>query len=248
MPTIITRAQWGARSPKATPVRVSPSSRTGFMTHYSGANKLQTVRSIQNYCMDNRGFNDIDYNFLVDYKGNIYEGRGWDVVGSHVANNNTPNIGVCAIGVDADITDAQKSAIAWLYAQANARCKKTLKKLVHSDLASTSCPGSKLRAWVKAGMVDPIKPPAPTPPKPTPPAYPKFAGKVLKRGMNNNAEVGKFQLKLKQRGWRITVDNDFGPATEAVVKSFQREKGLPVTGQVNKTTWDKIYTAPVTNT
>lgn len=35
-------------------------------------------------------------------------------------------------------------------------------------------------------------------------------------------------------------DGAYGPSTEAAVKSFQESYGLPVTGSVNRATWDKI--------
>jgi hypothetical protein len=42
-----------------------------------------------------------------------------------------------------------------------------------------------------------------------------------------------------------TVDGAFGPATEKCVKDFQLLKELPVTGTVNKSTWEAL-TAPLT--
>lgn len=154
---ITTRAEWGARRPDPGPFpSVGWSSRTGFVIHYSAASKTQTVRAIQNYQMDTRGWRDIGYNFLVDYRGVIYEGcQGtWSAVGAHVAGHNTANIGVCAIGTNADITEEQKRSLRWLYDEANRRAGKTLSKRYHSGMsgASTSCPGDRLRAWVISGM------------------------------------------------------------------------------------------------
>lgn len=54
------------------------------------------------------------------------------------------------------------------------------------------------------------------------------------------------QAKLKDRGWKISVDGRFGPATARIVKAFQKEKGLRQTGRVDATTWAKIWEAPVT--
>lgn len=245
---IVTRAQWGARAPKPGRILVPWAKRNAFSVHYTDGPRSQKVRAIQDWCMNapphGRNFLDIDYNWLVDFNGLIYEGRGWDYAGSHTLNLNIPQIGVAFIGYDRDVTDAAKHAIRELYDEANRIKRGTLTKTWHSAHAQTDCPGTNLRTWVRSGMIDPVKPP---PPPPTP-AYPQWAGKILKRGMVNNAEVRKFQLKLKQRGWKISVDGDFGPGTETVVKAFQREKNLALAdGKVDKKTWDRIYTAPVTD-
>lgn len=236
---IIPRAEWNARPPKNR-VLTTWRSRTGFVTHYSGASAKQTVRSIQDYCMDVRKFADIDYNFLVDTAGRIYEGRGWMVVGSHVLNQNTPNIGVCAIGLDKDITPAQMASIRWLYAEANRLAGKTLAKRTHGGLTGkTDCPGKRLQAWVSAGMPDPL-------PKPTPAPHPAYPGRVMSRNAAVNAGVKTWQARMKARGWTIKVDGIFGAETLRVVKAFQAEKKLQVTGTINRATWDAAWTAPVT--
>jgi len=41
---------------------------------------------------------DIGYNFLVGEDGNVYEGRGWDIVGAHAKNYNAESIGITFIG------------------------------------------------------------------------------------------------------------------------------------------------------
>lgn len=237
--TIVPRALWHARPPKNKPVLVSAARREGFRVHYSGANKLQTVRSIQDYCMDNRGFNDIDYNHLVDFRGIAYEGRGWNVVGSHTKGFNTVDYGVCAIGVNADITEAQMTTIRALYDEACTRSDKALVKRYHGQNANTDCPGTHLIRWVKAGMPYPPG----TQPAPRHPAYPQ---RVMKRGSAVDLSVRVWQGQMKRRGWDLKVDGVLGPETQNVILLFQREKGLKVTGTINGQTWDAAWTAPVT--
>lgn len=65
------------------------------------------------------------------------------------------------------------------------------------------------------------------------------------RGSKGDA-VRQVQQRLKDRGWRITVDGDFGAKTEAIVKQFQGEKGLDVDGIVGPATWNSLWTAPTT--
>lgn len=152
---IISRKDWGARSPRSV-VRVPWSSRKEFVVHHSAGPKNQSVKAIQNFHMDGNGWSDIGYNFLVDEDGKVYEGRGWLVVGAHAPNHNTSGIGVCFIGNN-NPTDAAKEAIRDLYEEANRRAGRKLKVLGHRDVYPTSCPGSKLYDWLKDGMPRPKK-------------------------------------------------------------------------------------------
>lgn len=150
---VITRAQWGARETGLTVVRTAWSNRWGFMVHYSAANKYQTVRAIQDYHIG-KGYGDIGYNFLVDYKGNIYEGRKytWDAQGAHAINYNTSHIGVCFVGTDADVTDAAKRALRTVYDEMNRRGGRAYAKDWHGKYRATSCPGPTLTNWCRDGM------------------------------------------------------------------------------------------------
>jgi N-acetylmuramoyl-L-alanine amidase len=56
------------------------------------------VRAYQEYNIDTNGFDDIAFNFVVGEDGNIYEGRGWGVVGELAPNYNTRSIGIAIIG------------------------------------------------------------------------------------------------------------------------------------------------------
>ena len=168
---IISRAEWGARQPNGRNT-TAWSSRTGFVVHHSGADDDQTVKQIQNYHMDTRGWSDVGYNFLIDKHGRIYEGRGWTVIGAHAAGHNTANIGVCVIGDYSKNLppEATLDALAWLYDEANRRKGSTLAVRTHRMVGSTSCPGDKLHSWVKAHLADedyddgPSKPSTPSKP------------------------------------------------------------------------------------
>lgn len=148
---IISRAEWGARAPRArTPTTWGH--RTEFVVHHSEGPTSQSVRSIQDFHMGTRGWSDIGYNFLVDVHGRIYEGRGWLTVGAHAPGHNSSGIGVCMIGRDGDATPAALRSIRWVYDEAHRRAGRSLKKLGHRDVYSTDCPGDQLYAWVRAGM------------------------------------------------------------------------------------------------
>lgn len=160
---IISRSGWGARSPQSTVYQTDWSKRTAFVVHHSSADPDQTVREIQNFHMDTRGWSDIGYNFLVDQHGRAYEGRGWLGIGAHVAGHNTATVGVCVIGnwTDTRPPTAALATISDLYREAVRRKGRSLSVFGHRDLGSTACPGGDLYGWVRselAGYRPPTKP------------------------------------------------------------------------------------------
>ena len=64
---------------------------------------------------------------------------------------------------------------------------------------------------------------------------------TLKRGMKGN-EVAAMQRALQSLGYSIETDGKFGPATEAVVKSFQQRYGLKADGKAGDKTLTLLYT------
>lgn len=84
-------------------------------------------------------------------------------------------------------------------------------------------------------------------PKPTiqvvtaPPATPTPTPKSLQRGFTDSNEVKQLQRRLKELGWyNGSADGDFGPATEAAVKAFQKANGLTADGKAGQKTLEKL--------
>ena len=149
---LVTRQEWNARPPERT-VPLVWSKVDKFIVHYSGAVRTQTVRSIQNYCMDNKGHSDIDYNDLV--RGlDRYTGRGVNE-GSHTKGLNATSYGVCIIGVDGDATDDDFAVVRTIYDELTQKLGRQLRKLGHRTAMPpgyTTCPGDEIQAWIDAGM------------------------------------------------------------------------------------------------
>lgn len=55
-----------------------------------------------------------------------------------------------------------------------------------------------------------------------------------------------WQEKMSMRGWKITVDDQWGPETKGVVHAFQQEKNLTVDDLIGVQTWTAAWKAPVT--
>jgi len=156
-PRIVSRAEWGARSPPSVNYISHPVPR--YFVHHSEGPTCATqsacmsvVRGIQNDHMNSNGWNDIGYHFLVGEDGNVYEGRGWDRVGSHSPNYNSNAIGVCIMGT---YDNRNPNSAALTATQQLISCGISLGKLSssyslhgHRDGRCTSCPGNALYATI----------------------------------------------------------------------------------------------------
>ena len=79
------------------------------------------------------------------------------------------------------------------------------------------------------------------------PRYDLITGKItaadmplVKKGSKGDA-VRKLQEILNGKGYKLTVDGDFGSKTEAAVKAYQKANGLEVDGEVGPMTWGVLF-------
>lgn len=63
---------------------------------------------------------------------------------------------------------------------------------------------------------------------------------------SHRADLKRWQAQMRKRGWSITADGLYGPATKKVARQFQQERGLGVDGLIGKKTWDAAWNAKVT--
>jgi peptidoglycan hydrolase-like protein with peptidoglycan-binding domain len=70
------------------------------------------------------------------------------------------------------------------------------------------------------------------------------AGAPILQTGSSGAEVGALQRRLSSAGYyNGPVDSAYGEATAAAVRQFQQANGLPVTGNVDLATWDRLQAA-----
>ena len=188
-----TRAAWGARktrcSSKNTNKYRMAIHHTYTPTSSSGGYEAR-LRGIQSYHMDNRGWCDVGYHFLITADGRVWEGRPLHLLGSHVGKNNTGNIGFSWVGcyhpgACNSISSAQTPPQSTIEAAGKVIGKLADKYGIainsskikphrgHSG-ASTSCPGDNLNARIpdimavaKNGGGSTPPPPDPTEPPPS---------------------------------------------------------------------------------
>ncbi len=162
-PTIISRQEWGARPPNGS-YSTMPYYDKLTIHHAAGwgAKTLQegiaAVKSIQDFHIDGRGWTDIAYHFLIDKAGNIFQGRPETVIGAHVMNHNTGNLGVCILGcyhpsytaypcndqLTQESRDAAVHLFAWLADKFDYKDRVLLGHRDYYDYEHTSCPGNNI--------------------------------------------------------------------------------------------------------
>ncbi|XP_056006494.1 peptidoglycan-recognition protein SC2-like isoform X2 [Ostrea edulis] len=150
---IYSRKSWEARAPKQFQSFQKPAS-FFFIHHTDGSlcyefhSCVTTLKEIQHFHMDTRGWDDIGYSFLVGQDGNIYEGRGWDHVGAHTLHYNTSGYAASFMGnfMTHPPNDASLTAVKKLidYGISQGYIAATYKLYGHRDVGNTACPGDAL--------------------------------------------------------------------------------------------------------
>lgn len=136
-----------------------------FVIHHTATtgnldNPAQAIRDIYYYHAMTRGWGDIGYNYIVDQKGKIYEGRagGEGVIGAHSGSGNHGSIGIALLGNYEENTVPEQVIVSlsqFLYKKAKIHSIKTdgtsafrgemMDNIFgHRDIMSTTCPGANL--------------------------------------------------------------------------------------------------------
>lgn len=68
---------------------------------------------------------------------------------------------------------------------------------------------------------------------------PRAMPPTIRRG-SRGLDVSALQTLLKKHGSSVSVDGDFGPQTEAIVKTFQEHSGIHADGIVGPQTWKAL--------
>jgi len=167
VPSIVTRAQWGADeslrrdAPDFAPIR------RVIVHHTVTANQepdpAARMRAMYTYHVRGNGWSDIGYNFVVDGSGRIYEGRaagggrsdgedgsGLGVIGAHASGHNTGSVGVAILGTYTDdratpsdaALDAVTAIAAWKLGPRGIDPVAAGSLIGHRDVVATGCPGN----------------------------------------------------------------------------------------------------------
>jgi len=155
---IISRDSWGAKPNKTKFSKLGEVK--GLVVHWSAypvaignQAEMDQCKQIQRLHQEDRGWNDVAYNFLVGDTGQIYEGRGFGNRSAaqggnsrqEINYNNKHYIAVCWLGGSNPTDKPSAEALASI---------KGLAEIVggelkaHSDFKQTDCPGDATRQWI----------------------------------------------------------------------------------------------------
>ncbi|XP_055915429.1 peptidoglycan-recognition protein LE [Eupeodes corollae] len=151
---IVERRRWLAQKPMEPYQTLSKPAELVIISHSatematSMPDNIFLIRNIQSFHIESCRWNDIAYNFLIGNDGNIYEGRGWGVVGAHAKGYNNISVGISFVGCFMRELPSATSLAA---------CKKIIQKGVesgyiapdyqligHCQCSPTESPGRKL--------------------------------------------------------------------------------------------------------
>lgn len=114
------------------------------------------VAEVRKWHVQERGWKDIGYHYLIDRDGTVAEGRPLDQVGAHTQGHNTGSIGISLIGgfgSSADdkfqdhFTPQQDFALRKLIDDLKYRFSVT-KVSGHNEYANKACPGFRVKQWI----------------------------------------------------------------------------------------------------
>ena len=104
------------------------------------------INEVRRWHVEERGWSDVGYHWLVTLDGSIEKGRDESISGAHAKGYNSKSIGVAYVGgVDVDMepkdtrTDAQKMALHCLIEDIRGRYPKA-EVIGHRDVSSKDCP------------------------------------------------------------------------------------------------------------
>ncbi|XP_043261235.1 peptidoglycan-recognition protein SA isoform X1 [Colletes gigas] len=102
-PTIISRSQWGGQEATNMNYLILPI--PYIVIHHTVTPECTTkvscsarVENIRSYHMNDLGWHDMGYSFLIGGDGNVYEGSGWNREGAHTYGYNKRSLGIAFIG------------------------------------------------------------------------------------------------------------------------------------------------------
>ena len=233
--------------------RLRSSRVVGIVLHHSGVSSppegVDAVKSYARYHMDTRGWNAIAYNWLVDERGVIYEGRGPGIVSGATKHYNFKTESICFRGYGGrTVPETALISIKEVIEDIQSRYGGRRWVKGHKDLASTTCPGSELYAWLQNGSVlyegNPTTIDFEAIAK-----YLRDLGKGLDKSPLSRRKRSRGQLvqlaqgRLRDRGHDCgAIDGVFGHKTKGAVKSFQKKFGfLRPNGVIDRQTWDCMF-------
>ena len=115
----------------------------------------EKVAEIRRWHVEQRGWRDIGYHWIVDRDWAVAPGRAETEIGAHVEGHNRGTLGICLLGgygtsaddpFEKNFTGSQATAVKRLIGEIKGRT--AIRKVSgHNDYAAKACPGFRVRYW-----------------------------------------------------------------------------------------------------
>jgi N-acetylmuramoyl-L-alanine amidase len=118
-----------------------------IVVHHTATDRDASVEAIRRFHVEERGWGNIGYHYVVEEDGSVQVGRHESMVGAHAAGQNANSLGVAVVGdntvPDQKWNDAQREALRDLLGDLLRRYPAS-RVCGHRDLegAATLCPGT----------------------------------------------------------------------------------------------------------
>lgn len=127
----------------------------------------EKVAEIRRWHVQDRGWKDIGYHYLIDRNGKVATGRPVEQVGAHTQGKNTGTIGIALFGghgsAETDkfsqhFTKEQDAALRKLLADLRKQFPAIVKVSGHNQYAAKACPGFNVPSWLaEAALTRPVE-------------------------------------------------------------------------------------------
>ena len=116
------------------------------------------VNEVRRWHVQERGWSDIGYHYLIDRDGTVAPGRPVERAGAHARGHNATSIGIALFGghgaaqtdrFEDHFTQAQGDALRNLIQKLEVEHPGIRKIIGHNDVANKGCPGFKVGPWLK---------------------------------------------------------------------------------------------------
>lgn len=149
---LVRRSGWGAAQPRGKPVAIATPVAALFLHHsVTPDHGPDTVRQIQRFHQDTRGWADIAYSVLYSPAHRVFfEGRGFGIAGAHTRGHNKRSHALCVLG-NFDVTHPPAHVVDDLaeFARWHGTAWGPNRFQGHRDVGTTACPGEHLYALIR---------------------------------------------------------------------------------------------------
>lgn len=123
---------------------------------WSGKTSQQKVDEVRRWHVEDRGWSDCGYHYLIDRDGTLVEGRPLERTGAHAKGHNTGSVGISLFGGHGgnvsdhfadNFTEDQDRALRALISKLKADHPIT-KIIGHNEVANKACPTFVVRDWL----------------------------------------------------------------------------------------------------